>query len=628
MWSMIAQSVLYLDDTLDGPTSLGFALFSGVVTLPVVFYAGLPFLRAGWRTIRAGAPGMDVLVSLGALGALFVSVWRLIQGDANVFFDTAGMLVTFLLLARVIDLSIRQRGAFAMQAVLSVAPDQVRVRDADSTERLLSARRVEPGMEALIAVGETVAVDGLVLDGESELDRARLTGESAPVLVRAGDLVEAGAVNLVAPLVVRIAAGYGNRHVDLIAKRVRELLSSRSHLQALSERFARLLVPLLLVLASAGAALAVASGSSWIEAATRAIAVIVITCPCALALAVPLALIAATTEAARNGVILQDVSAIERGARIDTIYFDKTGTLTIGRPVLVKVVTVPSMSREALLALAARAEAASTHPLARAIRAAAPAQPQESGHIERICGLGVVWRDGADTIIAGQRRLLEQHGIAPLTVEGSAVATEVHVAHNGRAVGYLLFADSLQPAAANTIGALHSKGFCVGLISGDRELVAREAAKQAGLRDEAVSAGLSPEAKAERIVAAQRNGACVMFVGDGVNDGPALAAADIGVAVSGAAMPALTAASIILRRGGIEQVPDLLDLLQRTQRVIRQNLIWALAYNVCAIPLALTGRIAPLVAVLAMALSSLTVTLNSARLLRPRANHLRDLSTR
>jgi len=615
MWGMTAQTAIYIDPALDPAIAASLALFAGVVTLPVVFYSGFPFLRAGWRTIRAGAPGMDVLISLGSLGALMVSFWKLTQGSADVYFDTAGMLITLLLLARLIDFRMRQRTAFAVQALLTVTPQVVRLLDGQGTETSAPLSRTERNAKVVILPGETVPVDGVVVEGQSELDRSLLSGETTRELVRAGDVVEAGSVNSVARIVVNTTHPLGERRIDQIAARVREMLARKSSLQALTERIARALVPTVVVFAVLGLGLALMQGEGWNNGTQRALAVVVITCPCALALAVPLALIVAVNCAASAGAIIQDGSVIEKAANLDTFYFDKTGTLTLGKPTVAAVIAGQGVEQAEVLACAARAEAGSEHPFAVAIRAAAPPQAQGAASIRIMPGEGVVYDHAGESLVVGNAELLRRHGIEPHGVQPHE-ASIVHVARNGRAIGYLLLTDAVRPEAVSALETLKTQGFRLALLTGDQASGTRATAGAIRLGQDVVHTGLSPEGKAERVLAAQRAGQRVMFVGDGLNDGPALAAADVGVAVAGAATPSIAAAPIILRRGGAEQIPMLLDLFRRTNRIMRQNVAWAVGYNLCAVPLALLGYIPPLVAAIAMVFSSLSVSLNSARLLK------------
>jgi heavy metal translocating P-type ATPase len=618
MWVMLAQWALYLDSAHELPASAryGLAVFAGATTLPVLFYSGWPFLRAAWRTLRAGAPGMDVLVAGGALVAFLLSLWRLLTGSAEVYFDSGAMIVTLLLAGRLIEHSIRAKATDTVRSLLALPAETVSVMEADGSERQVLAKRVKSGARVRLAPGERAAIDGVIESGASTLDRSLLTGESTPLTVAPGDTVEAGSLNGAGALVVRVAAAHGQRRIDAIARAVRQIMARKTASGALAERFTRYLVPLVLILAAMTFALGVFRDVAPSVAIEHAMAVLIIACPCALGLATPLALMAGAGRAARSGILFQNVEALEKAAQIDTVFLDKTGTLTWGRPAVVGIHTARGISNEQLLAAAATAEAGSEHPLARAIRDAVQITDERIGTPRAIPGSGVVWigRD-AHQILVGTRSLLEQHGVKPLT-ESPHQDTTVHVAENGQALGYLRFADSTRSGAREAIARLSERGIVAAVLTGDRSAPALTVARAVGLSPEAIHADQSPEAKAQRILETRAAGHAVGFVGDGLNDGPALAAADFGIAVQSACATSAAAAAVVLADGGIERLPEVLALGRRTSRVMRQNLAWAVGYNLLALPLAVSGVVSPALAAAAMVLSSLSVTVNAWRLQR------------
>ncbi len=616
MWAMPAQWTLYLDvhHAIPEPIRLLLAWFVGLTTLPILAYSGWPFLRAAWRTLRAGAPGMDVLVASGATIAFALSAWRLVTGNAEVFFDSTAMIVTLLLAGRLIEHTIRRRSADAMQALLALPAQTVAVLDAQGGERELLAKRVEVGQRFHLRAGERAALDGVIERGVSTLDRALLTGESMPVAVRAGDTVEAGVTNGTGSLIVRVTYAVGERRADVIARTLKRMLARRTSVDALAERFTRRFVPFIVLVAAATCAYGVASGAGWGAALEHAVAVLVITCPCALGLATPLALMIGAGRAAREGILFQDVEAIERAGQIGAVYFDKTGTLTRGEPEVVGVHAMPGIGEDALLAAAATAEQGSAHPLARALRSRAGAIAAATGDAEAVPGLGTLWRGHDGTrIVAGSAALLEREGIA-IDAPACGDASVVYVAKQGRLLGHVLLRDAPRADAASAVAALGALDIEAWMLTGDREAPALAVADAVGLPHARVHAGASPEEKAAIVLDAQRGRRAVAFVGDGLNDGPALAAADYGIAVQQACASSSAAAAVVLSRGDVGQVADAIAIGRRIARVMRQNLGWAAAYNLIALPVAIGGFASPALAAAAMVCSSLSVMLNASRL--------------
>lgn len=622
MWVMVAQWTLYLptEGTLSTAAQYDFALFAGVMCLPIIGWCALPFLRAGWRTLRARAPGMDLLVSLGALGAFSLSLWRLAHGNPAVYFDSAATIVTFLLAGRLIEISVRARSADAVRILLDLPPEHVCVVNADGSEAVMLAKRVAPGNTIRIRPGERIPLDGMVLHGASLLDRSLLTGETQPAKAGCGDAVEAGTLNGDGELIVLVHGAWGARRVDRIAREVRRMLARKTASQTLAERFTRHLVPAICMLAVGACAPGLYRGMAWPAALERAVAVLVITCPCAMGMAVPLALLAGVGRAAREGILFRDVEALEKAGQISQVYLDKTGTLTEGRPTLVNLHLAPGIDRDFLIEMAALAERGSEHPLAKSIRSLVSAARLEAldravGTCRAVPGSGVEWlgADGA-CLRVGQAAWLAENGVAvPFK---SAPHTLAHVARGDRWLGALAFSDTPRPGVGDAVTRLRMSGLTVSMLSGDAEDVALDIARKVRIPEAQVFAGHSPEDKAHRIHAAQTAGACVMFAGDGLNDAPALAAADLGVAVEGATATSVASAAIVLMGGGIARLDHALLIARHTASAMKQNLVAAAAYNLVAIPLALTGHVSPGMAAALMVASSVSVTFNSARLLR------------
>jgi Cu+-exporting ATPase len=620
MWVMVAQWSLYLApaDSISASAQYWLAVFSGLTAAPVMGYSAAPFFRAAWRTMRAGAPGMDFLVTLGASASCLLSVWALFEGRSTVYFDSAVMIVTFLLIGRLLETVVRSRSSDAVRALLDLPPETAEIVDADGSERIVLAKRVPLGSVIRIRPGERVPLDGVITRGASSLDCSILTGETALKTLGPGDTVEAGALNGDGELLVKVDAMWGQRRVDRIAQNVRQMLARKTAAQALAERATHYLVPAICVIAAATLLWGAARGMGFAAALERAVAVLVITCPCALGMAVPLALTSGVGRAARAGILFRDVEAIEKAGRVTMFFLDKTGTLTEGRPQLVDVAPAAGVSRDQLIEDAAIAERGSEHPLAKAIRSLSAATHgaglgTPAGTSRAVPGRGVAWDDANGTsILVGSRHFLVTSGVRLPKVETHYTA--VHVARNGQWRGCLMFSDTPRAGAKQAIEALHRSGVGIAMLTGDDTKVALSVAEVVGIASDQVYAQQQPEAKSVRIVAAQATGCTVAFVGEGLNDGPALAAADLGIAVAGASGSSVAAASIVLVGAGIERVNAAVALARATARVMRQNLGAAVIYNLLAIPLAASGFVAPAMAAGLMIASSLSVTLNAARL--------------
>jgi heavy metal translocating P-type ATPase len=619
MWVMVAQWSLYLapEDSIGIRAQYWLAFFSGLCAAPVIGYCAAPFFGAAWRTLRARAPGMDFLVTMGASASCLLSVWRLFEGRSTVYFDSAVMIVTFLLVGRLLEAIVRSRSSDAVRDLLELPPETAAVLDPSGSERVMLAKRVSRGSIIRIRPGERVPLDGIITQGMSSVDRSILTGETTFKTLKPGDAVEAGALNGEGELLVDVSGIWGQRRVDLIAHNVRQMLARKSATQAFAERFTRYLVPAICSIAAAVLIWDVIHGVDIGAAFERAVAVLVITCPCALGMAVPLALTTGVGQAARMGILFRDVEAIEKAGRVSLFFLDKTGTLTEGAPRLVAWTLASGVSKAELIEEAAIAERGSEHPLAKVILSL-PSETVgcaavQAGTSRAVPGRGVEWRDeSGTTILVGSRHFLTTSGIRPPeTITGH---TSVHVARNGLWRGCLLFADTPRQGAKQAVAALRKSGAEIAMLTGDGFEVAARVAEAVGIANGVVYAEQQPEAKAARIVAAQARGCVVAFVGDGLNDAPALAAADLGIAVGGASASSVAAASIALIDGGIEKLNAALVVARVTARVMHQNLGAAVVYNLLAVPLAAGGFVAPAMAAALMIASSLSVTLNAARL--------------
>lgn len=604
MWVMLFQLALYVGEP--GPEDARWlASLAGAFSTPVVWVAGARFHRAGFRTLRAGAPGMDFLVSAGSIAAWTVSMASLWAGRVEVWFDTATMLVTLLLAGRAIESRIRARGLQRVETVVRPAVERAVVfRGEDEAECPLES--VSVGEVCRVESEHQIPFDGVVEAGHAALDASVLTGESEPVPVGPGDPVQAGAVVMEGSLRLRVTAGVGERRIDAIAARVSEALDQRTELQAVADAFAERLVPGVGVLAGVTGLAVWATTGDPTAATLRAVAVWVVTCPCALGLAVPVAAAVSVAAAARRGIVFRDPDALERAARVEHVVFDKTGTLTAARPQVVQV--EPEWAADRVLARAASAEWGIEHPLAATLRHAADRRGLEvdrRGRRRVLPGCGVAWQppQGPEVRVGSP----EWAG-----ADGSVPDDAVAVAEGSTLLGWVRVDAPLLPGAAEVVASLKARGMTVSLWSGDGEARVRAVAAELNISDARGRQG--PEDKAEAVRARTAQGVSVAFVGDGINDAPALASADLGVAVSGAAEAALAVSPVVLRRGGVEQVEHLLRGARRARSVMRQNLLWAVVYNATAIPAAIAGVVSPQWAAAAMVLSSLTVSANAVRL--------------
>lgn len=618
MWSMLGSFVLYLDDDFAASTDgWRVALASCLAALPVVTWSAAAFYRAGWRTLRAGVPGMDSLVSLGVLAASALSVWALVRGSAQVYTDTATMLVAFLLCGRLVELYARRRNSAAVNALRRAVPETARRIGANGKLVDIRAADVQPGDLVVVDAGECITVDGMVEEGDSEVDTAIVNGESAPSLVGPGSRVVAGAVNLSCRITIRVEQPYGRRFIDRIGVRMLELFGARSAAASQAERFARWLIPAALGLAAASFASGFLAHGDATAAALRALSVLVAACPCAVGLALPLAYSTSAASAARNGILFRDPASLEALANAREILFDKTGTLTEGRLALAATVTAPGVAGSDVLYWAAQAERGIAHPVARAIldAAASLAAVESMAGIAQRYGQGSRWQsiDGECVVLAGNASFVASHGVALPHAPATTGDTRIEVARNGIWIGALLLQDTVRADAGDALAAFAEKKLTLRMVTGDSLDAAIRIASAVGLPQEQVLAACAPERKADIVEAAGRP---AVFVGDGINDALALAGADCGISVQGASTAAVATAGVVIASGGLYQVVAAWRHARRTVRIVRQNLVFSMAYNVLVLGLSSTGVVPPVAAAFAMLGSSLSVILNTTRLAR------------
>jgi Cu+-exporting ATPase len=590
---------------------------------PVQILVGARFYRGAWASLRGGAANMDVLVALGTTAAFGWSAAQvLFGGNGALYFEAAVAVLGFVLLGNLLQARATSGASAALTALGELTPATARRRTPEGREQEVPVDALALGDLVAIRPGERFPVDGIVREGRSEADERLITGESRPVVKDVGESVVAGALNGSGFLLVEASAVGEDATPARIARLVARAQLAKAPVQRLVDRVTAIFVPVVV-------AISVATFFGWLLAGTgvglalgHAIAVLVIACPCALGLATPAALVAGTGAGARAGILVRDIEALERAAGITAVVFDKTGTLTAGRPALVAAEALDGDDHR-LLALAASVERGSEHPLAGAVIEAAEGQGIASlaaTAIEARPGDGVIGEVAGAKVAVGSVRLLASVGAHTAPIEAMMARhaaegrTVVAVSEGRRAKGVLAFADAPRPSAAEAVGRLATQGIAVVMLTGDSVEAAAPIARAIGIGR--VEAGARPADKFATIARLKAEGARVAMVGDGVNDAPALAAADLGIAMGGGADVALESAGVALLRPDPALVPAALALSRRTVTTIRQNLAWAFVYNVVGLPLAALGVLSPAVAGAAMALSSASVVLNALRLAR------------
>lgn len=612
--------------------------WSFVLATPVVFWGAYPFHRATWMNLRHGKATMDTLISIGTLSAYFWSLYELLANQAGVtgmdgmtamagmpevYFEVATAVTVFLLAGRYFEARAKQRSGAALRALADLGAREVAVLR-NGEELSIPIEELQVGEQFVVRPGEKLSTDGIVVEGRSAIDMSLLTGESIPVEVGPGDSVTGATLNAGGRLIVEATSVGSDTALAQISKLVEQAQSGKAPVQRLADRVAGVFVPVVLLTAVLTLAYWLLTGAGAETAFSAAVAVLIIACPCALGLATPTALLVGTGRGAQLGILIKGPEILESTRQIDTIVLDKTGTITSAKMVLLQVVAADSTDSDQVLRLIGALEAASEHPVGRAITSAAL---DKTGALLEVTefwseqGKGVTGQVDGHQVFAGTQRLMAENAIE-LTAELNAAQSEAELlgrtavlaAWGGVVRAVLVVGDTPRPSSSEAISRLQELGLVPVLLTGDNTMAAQTVADQVGITQ--VISRVLPEQKFEKIKELQAQGKVVAMVGDGVNDAAALAQADLGIAMGSGTDVAIAASDLTLVRSDLNAVADALQLSRRTLRTIKVNLFWAFGYNVAAIPLAAAGLLDPMIAGAAMVLSSVFVLSNSLRLRR------------
>ena len=633
----------------DHAHSMTLALTELVLLIPIVYVNDAYFIN-GFKSLAHGAPIMDALIAVGAtasiawsLYAMFIMADQLAAGQVheammtsmdNLYFESAGTILSLVTVGKYLETRSKSKTGGAIEALIDLAPKTATVVAEDGIEATVDVDAILPGQVLRVRPGESIPVDGVVLDGSSAVDESALTGESIPVEKTAGDTVNAATVNRTGSFTLRATRVGAETSLAKIIQLVEDANATKAPIARMADKVAGVFVPVVFVISAVAFVAWMVLTGSVNEALTSAVAVLVISCPCALGLATPVAIMVGTGKGAEMGILFKSAEALENLRSVGTVVLDKTGTVTRGKPAVTDIVVVaradgsPAMSEKALLKLAAALERSSEHPLAEAIMAECEARGIVARMVEdfaAVPGRGVTAREGQNVIAAGNVRLMDELGVtvpAGLAEQFAAEGkTPLFFAKNGELVGTIAVADEVKETSAEAIAALRKLGVDVRMLTGDNRVTAEAIARRVGLSSEQVIADVLPADKERHVRGLQDAGSKVAMVGDGINDSPALARADVGLAIGTGADIAKEGADVVLMRSDLMDVARAIELSRATIRNIKQDLFWALFYNGIGIPLAagvffpLTGwQLSPMFGAAAMSLSSVCVVSNALRL--------------
>ena len=609
-----------------------------VLAAPVQFILGARFYKAGWHALKALSGNMDLLVAIGTSAGFGLSLWLWFTAHPghtpHLYFEASAVVITLVLLGKWLEARAKRQTTAAIRALHALRPDVAHLIGRDG-EVDVPIAEVMAGDKLVVRPGERIPVDGVIVEGHTQVDESMLTGEPLPVVREAGSPLTGGSINGDGRIVMQVSAVGSETVLARIIRLVEDAQAAKAPIQRLVDKVSSVFVPVVLLIALVTFIGWMAVGAGLEESLIHAVAVLVIACPCALGLATPAAIMAGTGVAAKNGILIKDAEALEVAHKVDTVAFDKTGTLTVGQPRLIAFHVEPSLPEAEILAAVASVQSGSEHPLARAVVNAAKERgitvPEPDG-VRAVPGRGTEGEVAGRSFLIGSLRWMQELNVdlgdlravaSDLQEKGATVSAVAERRTSGlAAVSLLAFGDEPKPGAKEALVDLRAKGVRCVMISGDNKGAAHAMARRLGLDPDAgeVMAEVLPGDKAAAIAQLKQGGHVVAMVGDGVNDAPALAAADVGMAMGNGTDVAMHAAGITLMRGDPKLVGAALDISHRTVRKIRQNLFWAFAYNVAGIPLAALGYLSPVVAGAAMALSSVSVMTNALLLKRWKPN--------
>ncbi len=599
---------------------------------PAVFWCAIPIHRKAWQSLRANSPTMELLFSIGIFAAFFYSTYEMLSGGEHFYFDTSGGLVALLLVGKFIELSAKHKTSESINRLYQMLPKKVRIK-APEGERLVSIEKLSVGDRFIVKSGEKIPADGTIVSGSAIVDESLLTGEPKPIEKNVGNTVVASTMNVNGILEIQAMRVGGATILSAIIQLVEQALSSKSELERTVDRISRVFIPAVITIAFAVFAVMLLSGSGMEAALLRSITVLVIACPCVLGMATPLSIAAGIGYAAQRGILIRDGAALQLAGKVSTVVFDKTGTLTEGKFSLLGSRS-GDLTAEEQLRLAASLEQLSNHPIAHAIVEAARTKnlaPSEARATRIVAGMGIEGIVEGTRVVLGSEMFVKHAGFEieenarELTErEAEAGNTIVFCGIQGNPIaGYFILGDSLKPSVQTAIASLTKLGATARLLSGDMEKTTASIARRAGIAH--YTAQALPSNKIETVQKMQSEGIVVAMVGDGVNDAPALAQADVGIAMGGGTEIAVESAAITLLRDDLTLVPEALEISRRSYAAVRQNLAWAFFYNIIGIILAALGLLNPFIAAIAMLASSISVVLNSMRLGHPKGLFLKRL---
>ena len=595
---------------------LAFQLISWALATPVLFYAGFPFLSSAFRSIKRRTLNMDLLVALGSLSAYLYSI-AMIPLGGEVFFDTSAMIITFILLGRFLEAGSRLKAGNAIAELAELQPHDALLLSESGETTLVPLTSVHSGDMIEVIPGDRIPLDGTVVEGESEVNESMLTGESNPVMKKPGSELFAGTFSINGRLRIKVTGNTESTLLSRIIRTVEEAQARKAPIQGIADKTAGYFVPATIVLAIATFLYWKLTSGATVTALMNAVAVLVIACPCALGLATPLAILVGTTAAGKRGILVKGGDIFETVSKTTTVILDKTGTITTGNPSITDLHDYGTTN--SFMHQVASLEAASEHPVGRAIAAAWQGERLKVEQFRATAGRGVsgvidgkIWRAGSRAFIREEGVVLlpeDEQRASALEQEGKTV---VMVAAGDTLAGMIALIDDLRPDTLPLIAGLRKKGLSLKILTGDNQGVADYIATKCGITD--VQAGLGPLEKSAIIRALKEKGECVMMIGDGINDAPALTESSIGVTLGHASGIALESAGIAILKDDLRLIDTLIESSTKCFAIIRENLVWAFSYNLIALPLAMTGLLHPIVSALLMATSSLVVVSNSLRL--------------